>query len=932
MRLLDAAFEQRDATFTLKDPAISVWRDWFGGGTSASGISVTEAKVEGIPVVWACITLIADVIGHMPIKLMQRTSGGKEPATNHALYALLHDLPNPMMTAHEFKTTMQRSLCAWGNAYAYIDRYPSGEIKALWPLLPEQMHVEFNTATGKLVYTYGSSGEQQEWTFDSRRPPIFHLRCHTKDGIHGRSPITVVREAFGDAIAAQQYSGAFWANSAIPAGLLIYPNRLKPTAKQNIRESWNERFKTPGKSHGIGVLEEGVKYQQLTIPPEDSQFLQTRVFHVEDLARVFRVPPFLVNLTEKSTCLPGDALIFTEFGPKPICDVEVGEKVWSFDEVAKGFTLSPVFRQAQTGIDQVLTIKTRTRTLRCNAQHRIFVRRKFPDPQPGKWNKVRWGNVWIEAGEAVVGDQLIQLNGLPAQENRQIPTREATVPFMEVCGLLLGDGGVVRTESASYLTFARHLQAPYMDHYRDAMRESFWRCAAGSYGKADKRQTAPITLREYERSTTFSSIFAAEEMIALGMKGTAHTKRVPGWVFGLAPDLQLGFLRGYLDSDGAVNDDGWITYSSVNKALLEDVRHLCLGLGVPVGEVYSYKTGGTGLLNGRELQRARTMYQLCCYSTEGNQRIGSNHPRKQARLDAKPLSARCNWFDPGFMGRGCGAARPGTGFDLVGCVFQPIKTIERSAIAEPVYDLGVEGTHSFIADGVVVHNSWGTGLAQQAQGFITFTMLPWMNLWSQAIARDLLTYKSFETHEAVFIPQSLVKGDLDGRTQAYEREIKIGMLSPNEARELEDMNPREGGDEYVDVQAVNQGGLAPSVNLPTWEPEPEPESFGCTCSISCLCQDGLHEWCPKDCETCSSDCACQRHEKDLTRDAKLDALQRDVEALRMRPAVVVENQPPSVTVQASESVGSRREFERDDKGLVKAFTDTPVRDSRESVA
>jgi HK97 family phage portal protein len=301
MRLFDAAFERRDATFTLKDPAIQALRDWFGAGTSAAGVNVSQASAEGIPVVFACNRLISDLIADAPLKVFRLLERGKEPAKDHRLYSILHDLSNPMMSAHDFKFSMQWNLGLWGNAYAFVERYPQGDIKALWPLLPEKMKVGWDKLQ-RLTYEYGSGANKEKWVWDTHRPPIFHLRCYSRDGIHGRSPITVLRESFGEAQAARHFSASFWADGALGTIFFSHPSRLKPQAKENLRDSLKQKFgRGTETGHAIGVLEEGVKVERLTMPAKDAQFLELREYHIEDLARIFGVPPFLVGLTQKST-------------------------------------------------------------------------------------------------------------------------------------------------------------------------------------------------------------------------------------------------------------------------------------------------------------------------------------------------------------------------------------------------------------------------------------------------------------------------------------------------------------------------------------------------------------------------------------------------------------------------------------------------------
>jgi HK97 family phage portal protein len=805
---------------------------WYraAGPESSTGVRVSADTAMRASAVWGCVRLISETIASLPLSIYSRTAdGGRREATGHPIYTLLHYRPNRLQTSTEFLQMLTAHALLRGNGYGRIVPGPRGPVDEIVPLHPDWVTPE-ELVGGGVRYRVSRPGVPTEVLNDE---DVLHLRGIASAGVVGLSVIEHARETVGLALATEGYGARLFSQNARPGGVLTHPSKLNQETADRIRASWQQAHAGLGNAHAVAVLEEGMKFEPVGMTNEDSQFIATREFQAEEIARWFGVPPHMIGLTSKSTCLPGDVLVYTENGPKPIKDVQAGDRVWSLGD--DGFVLSSVFRQEQTGYDKILTIRTTARTLRANAAHRVLVRRKHPNPQPGigGYRKVEWRNEWVTAGELVAGDILVAARELPAGTGRVAPSgRALTVEFMEVMGLLLGDGGVTRANkqrTPTGLEFARHRDAPYMDHYREAIRREFV-CLA-----EDRQTPRPVKLQEYERATKVSSVLAGREMASLGCCGNAHTKRVPAWVFGLAPDLQLGLLRGYLDSDGALNTRGWITYSSVNKALLEDIRHLCIAVGVPVGNVAEYRTKGSGLVAGRPINRAWTMYQLYLCDQVANRLIGSHHPRDAARLETAPAPKRKGRNHAEYQGRGGSAeARPGTHFDIPGASLQVIQSIECSSVAEPVYDLGVDGTHSFIANGLVVHNSWGSGIEAQSINFLTYTLLPWLRRWEQTIARDLISADGY--YFAKFNVNGLLRGDAASRSAYYSIGRQWGYLSANDIRGLEDLNPiGPAGDRYLEPMNMAQAG---EDRTPVAAPPRQPP--GARAHHALLVQDAAH--------------------------------------------------------------------------------------------
>ena len=253
--------------------------------------------------VYSCVRILSEAIASLPLNVYRyNEDGGKEKALSHPLYKLLHDEPNPEMTSFVFRETLMTHLLLWGNAYAQIIRNGKGEVIALYPLMPDRMSVERDNK-GTLYYKYTKITEDAP-TMDGTTvyldaSDILHVPGLGFDGLVGYSPIAMAKNAIGLAIAAEEYGSKFYANGAAPSGVLEHPGTIKDPSK--VRDSWNAAFGGSSNSHKVAVLEEGLKYTPISISPNEAQFLETRKFQINEIARIFRVPPHMVGDLEKSS-------------------------------------------------------------------------------------------------------------------------------------------------------------------------------------------------------------------------------------------------------------------------------------------------------------------------------------------------------------------------------------------------------------------------------------------------------------------------------------------------------------------------------------------------------------------------------------------------------------------------------------------------------
>ena len=291
MSIFSGLFRSRDKP---KNRVGGGWNFLFGGTTS--GKAVNERTAMQTSAVYACVRILAESVAGLPLHVYERTANGsKSTKPSHPLYQLLHDEPNREMTSFVFRETLMSHLLLWGNAYAQIIRDGRGFPIALYPLLPDRMAVDRNES-GELVYTYQSDRGQVKL----RRENVLHIPGLGFDGLIGYSPIAMAKNAVGLALATEDYGATFFANGANPGGVLEHPGVIKPEQADRLRESWQSQF-GGANAHKVAVLEEGLKFHQMSIPPEQAQFLETRKFQINEIARIFRVPPHMVGDLEKSS-------------------------------------------------------------------------------------------------------------------------------------------------------------------------------------------------------------------------------------------------------------------------------------------------------------------------------------------------------------------------------------------------------------------------------------------------------------------------------------------------------------------------------------------------------------------------------------------------------------------------------------------------------
>lgn len=301
MGLINKLFKSRDHP-KIDNRTVGSSYSFYMGGSSA-GKNVNERSAMQMTAVYSCVRILAEAVAGLPLHLYRyKEDGGKERAIDNNLYHLLHDEPNKEMSSFIFRETLMTHLLLWGNAYAQIIRNGKGEVVALYPLMPNKMQVD-RDENGELYYIYTRSSDEAKTmegvTVYLTPRDVLHIPGLGFDGLVGYSPIAMAKNAIGLAIATEEYGAKFFANGAAPSGVLEHPGTIKDPSR--LRENWNSTFGGSANSSKVAVLEEGMKYTPISISPEQAQFLETRKFQIDEIARIFRVPPHMVGDLEKSS-------------------------------------------------------------------------------------------------------------------------------------------------------------------------------------------------------------------------------------------------------------------------------------------------------------------------------------------------------------------------------------------------------------------------------------------------------------------------------------------------------------------------------------------------------------------------------------------------------------------------------------------------------
>lgn len=298
MGIFSGLFKSRDKP---KDSYDSPSYSYYFGRTQA-GKRVNDRTALQIIAVYACVRVLSEALAQLPLHVYQYTDKGKERVPQHPLYFLLHDQPNPEMTSFVFRETLMSHLLIYGNAFAQIIRNGRGDVLGLYPLMPDKVRVDCDERN-RLIYRYSRYDEhnpnfREQGEIILPADEVLHIPGLGFDGLVGYSPIAMAKNALGLAVACDEYGASFFANGASPSAVLEHPGVIKNP--ERVREAWQRAYGS-GNAHRTAILEEGMKYTPISIPNNEAQFLETRKFQIEEIARVYRVPLHMIGDLEHAT-------------------------------------------------------------------------------------------------------------------------------------------------------------------------------------------------------------------------------------------------------------------------------------------------------------------------------------------------------------------------------------------------------------------------------------------------------------------------------------------------------------------------------------------------------------------------------------------------------------------------------------------------------
>ena len=836
MRLLPRRFSnffKRTARniFQRNPVMVSVFPSWMKGWASGTEKDLKTYANEGYrknAIAHSCIRVLADSTSEPELVVYSLDAdderimrGAKDP-----LVTLL-DHPNPEQTQYELLREMVIHQYVFGGYYLHKVRSRAGRPVQLWLLNPTRVKIIPGSDGAIEFYRYGMDGKYVDIP---AADVIYQKFVDPLDDFYPLSPISVMARQGDLDNQAVDYLNAFFLNAGTPAGLLKFKMQVPKEERERVKLQWKDEHSGPGGWHTVDVLDADCEYQTTGTDPQRLE-LQAIFGHTESrIAATFGVPLIIIgSYLGLMRCLPADSRVWCRNGPRPISDIKSGDQVWSF--VDGHLELRSVVSSSKTGRKKLLEIRTRNRIIRASVNHPILTRITGGSHLSNNERKVR--TEWIAAEKLRVGDYIVQPHGIPDLRGDQLPDGGvATVEMMQWLGAFVGDGCFTGGDRDVGLTLCFPKTDRVRKQYEDLTAKLFSKQIAGwlSYGKratdnitdrivkaiqsggsytsigqqvnlsaASVRDryltvtlpktpvTVPCFIQEARHGFRFSSTLASKRVRSFGFKRGARNKAIPGWIFELSRELRLAFIAGLIDSDGSVDKRGSMSYCSASKQLCEDLKDLLLSVGIRTSNVQSRTQGPSKLLleQGSSPQSKFPYYTLTASAAAQISEIPFFDSLYRQRVDGNLSRYREAGFD---------AADAGLSNDLG---FYLIRSIKELGGEEDVYDIEVRDGHSFIADGIVVHNSTLSNIGAAQKVLWQNTLVP-LYTWTadkltEGLARefDQNLYIDFDLTDVEALQESK-KEVRDFALRAWD----TGLVTRNKALEMVGEVPVADGDVY----------------------------------------------------------------------------------------------------------------------------------------
>lgn len=301
MSFLDRIFRSNpfnNPGYPMTEMNVNEFLSHFGGQhRSDSGEIVNAHTAMQTSTVWACVKLISEQIAVNPLFMFQLDgNGNKKLAIDHDYFDIVTNSPNPEQDAIAFRTAVQIDILLHGNGYIEINRDGAGRVAELWHRSADRTQ-PWRSPTGKLMYRTTDSVDRA--VRDIPAQDCIHIMGNTINGYVGLSPIQFAKQQVGGKLAMDKYSARFFANNATPSGIITSVKEIKPEKKQDMRRAWEEQ-QVGSNQHRVAILDQELKFQQISIPQNDAQFLETKNATAEEIAAMFGVPGYSIGLLSKS--------------------------------------------------------------------------------------------------------------------------------------------------------------------------------------------------------------------------------------------------------------------------------------------------------------------------------------------------------------------------------------------------------------------------------------------------------------------------------------------------------------------------------------------------------------------------------------------------------------------------------------------------------
>ncbi len=749
-------FKRKENRASLNNPSTPISAIFDDGIKANTGVSVTPDTAMQSTVVYACVSIRAETIASLPIHIYRRLKPtGKEKTTEHPLYKILHERPNPEMTAKDFFSMMQLHLDLRGNAYAEKVFNNAGQLSELWPIVPNRVKVERDKISQELKYTITlpNSG-----VVVFGRDKIFHHKGLMGDGVLGFSKIKMAKEAIGLSLATEEYGSRFFSNSANPSGVIEHPGKLSSiNAKGNIRASFEKEHTGLSKAHRLLILEEGMKFHQIGLSQEDSQYLQC-------------------------VC-PGTMISMSDGSRKKVEDVNIGDMVIGWD---KGqYIVARVSAKGNIPKKRLLKITTsRGRTLTASYDHPCLALKKLRTLGGRIANRIP---EWIKMCDLKIGNYVKTGLGIPEIK----PIQDINFQKAYLLGALIDDGylragGCVFSSKDEGVSERVNNILAFMGASlkKKNGKNCDWEIITGGRGRGCKGNK----FREFINES--------------GLVGKhSHDKVIPEYIYTGGKNSWIGFLSGYFDTDGTIKSikekaQPALSFCSINIELLEGCQHLLSLLEIQ-SAIYKVHDSGKRIVCG-QLCDIRALYHLNIVGFSQVQKIST-----LLNLAHKTKSVRLQEYN----------RIKNSKYTVENVLYDRIKKIEQMGEGETI-GIEIEGCHTHITNGIITHNTRNfqgieicrifnippimVGLenksstyASAEQFFLSFekhTIRPELVGWEQRIKKDLFDEEDIE-HFAEFSVSGLLRGDIVSRYNAYAIGKNGGWLSADDIREFENMNP-----------------------------------------------------------------------------------------------------------------------------------------------